>query len=226
MIMIHIIWLIAKVDRLDFMLWIWNADADVVICVGRLLHLCFRPSVLAIRPIKSIQFTPFCCYLLLSAILRAIGAKGQFPPPPSDFGQIFKTETYFRLKNNISYWKTNSYSGITISILGSGNVFPIQSSDSFQSKNSLCPSKLLLFDLRLLLAPPLSFSDFPTALYYSANVGSLPCFHIHDFYLSISLERSMLTPSSAEGERCQIQMGLRILLKVFKQLKRLNFNSF
>ena len=73
---------------------------------------------------------------------------------------------------------------------------------------------------------PLSFSNFPTALYYSANVGSLPCFHIHDFYLSISLERSMLTPSSAEGERCQIQMGLRILLKVFKYLKRLNFNSF
>ena len=95
MIMIHLIWLIEKVDRLDFILWIWNADADVVICVARLLHLCFRPSVLAIRPIKSIQFTPFCCCLLLSAILRAVGARGQFPPPPSNFGRdSFKTYSF------------------------------------------------------------------------------------------------------------------------------------
>ena len=64
--------------------WIENNNAGVVICVGRLLHLCFRPSVLAIRPIKSIQFTPFCCclLLLLSAIVRPVGqgAGGAVPP--------------------------------------------------------------------------------------------------------------------------------------------------
>ena len=98
MIMIHLIWLIEKVDRLDFILWIWNADADVVICVARLLHLCFRPSVLAIRPIKSIQFTPFCCCLLLSAILRAVGARGQFPLPLQILAGIVSKPTPLELQ--------------------------------------------------------------------------------------------------------------------------------
>ena len=49
--------------------------------------------------------------------------------------EIFETETYFRLKNSLSCQKPKFAGQELFLVFWTGNVFPIQNWDSFQTKN-------------------------------------------------------------------------------------------